>query len=150
MEETVTPALAGTDFASREPAPRIHGVTPRGLRNQPLSPALEGRFGRLFRRLAPAPAYSLEQLTELSEEMHEDPGGGAASWGQPNAQPEGGDNAAIPAGYTYFGQFIDHDITFDPASLLGRINDPDALHDFRTPRFDLDSLYGSGPADEPF
>src|SRR3989442_837151 len=46
----------------------------------------------------------------------------------------------IPAGYTYLGQFIDHDITFDPVSDLQRLNDPEALRDFRTPRLDLDSL----------
>jgi Animal haem peroxidase len=56
----------------------------------------------------------------------------------------------IPAGYTYLGQFIDHDITFDPVSSLQRQNDPDALHNFRTPRFDLDSLYGKGPNNDPF
>jgi hypothetical protein len=56
----------------------------------------------------------------------------------------------LPAGYTYFGQFVDHDITFDPVSSLHRQNDPDALVDFRTPRFDLDSVYGKGPADDPF
>jgi Animal haem peroxidase len=56
----------------------------------------------------------------------------------------------LPAGYTYFGQFVDHDITFDPVSSLGRQNDPEALVDFRTPRFDLDSLYGRGPADQPY
>jgi hypothetical protein len=56
----------------------------------------------------------------------------------------------LPAGYTYFGQFVDHDITFDPASSLTRQNDPNALVDFRTPRFDLDSLYGRGPADQPY
>ncbi|MEY2516381.1 MAG: hypothetical protein QOJ89_3739 [bacterium] len=60
------------------------------------------------------------------------------------------DNTHIPAGYTYLGQFIDHDITFDPTSLLGRDNDPQALVNFRTPRYDLDSLYGSGPQDQPF
>ncbi|MEU3274780.1 heme peroxidase family protein [Saccharomonospora sp. NPDC006951] len=60
------------------------------------------------------------------------------------------DNPAIPAGYTYLGQFIDHDLTFDPVSSLTRQNDPDALTDFRSPRFDLDSLYGRGPADDPF
>lgn len=151
MEDTpTTAALAGTSDSSQRPPARIHGVGPRGLRNQPLSPAFEGRFGRLFRRLPPGPAYKVEQLNELAETMREDPGGPGSSWGQPNAQPEGGDNAAIPAGYTYFGQFLDHDITFDPASLLDRVNDPDALVSFRTPRFDLDSLYGSGPADEPF
>src|SRR5262249_4606722 len=54
------------------------------------------------------------------------------------------------AGFTYLGQFIDHDLTFDPNSKLERENDPDALVDFRTPRLDLDSLYGDGPADNPF
>ena len=37
------------------------------------------------------------------------------------------ENSGIPAGYTYLGQFIDHDITFDPTSSLDRQNDPDAL-----------------------
>lgn len=142
--------LGGTEMASQRPPARIHGVEPRGLRNLPLSSTFEGRFGRLFRRLPPAPACSDAQLTELAEMMREDPGGNTGSWGQPDAQPEGGDNPAIPAAYTYFGQFLDHDITFDPTSMLDRVNDPDALRDFRTPRFDLDSLYGSGPADEPF
>ena len=67
--------------------------------------------------------------------------------------PDAGDdeeNMAIPAGYTYLGQFIDHDITFDPGSSLTKLNDPDALHNFRTPALDLDSVYGSGPKDEPF
>ena len=35
------------------------------------------------------------------------------------------ENAGIAAGYTYLGQFIDHDITFDPASSLQQQNDPD-------------------------
>ncbi|HSS56609.1 MAG TPA: heme peroxidase family protein [Solirubrobacteraceae bacterium] len=59
-------------------------------------------------------------------------------------------NLWLPAGYTYLGQFIDHDITFDPTSKLDRDNDPAALRNFRTPRFDLDSLYGAGPLDQPF
>jgi len=60
------------------------------------------------------------------------------------------DHPTLPAGYAYLGQFIDHDITFDPVSSLERQNDPDALHNFRTPRFDLDSVYGQGPADQPY
>lgn len=47
-------------------------------------------------------------------------------------------NRTIPSGYTYFGQFIDHDITFTSE---GGIN-------ARTPVFDLDSLYGGGPSSE--
>jgi hypothetical protein len=60
------------------------------------------------------------------------------------------ENDRVPAGYTYFGQFVDHDVTFDPTSSLQRHNDPRALVDFRTPRLDLDSVYGSGPIDQPF
>jgi len=65
-----------------------------------------------------------------------------------STRPDG--KLRLPAGYTYFGQFVDHDITFDPVSSLERQNDPDALVDFRTPRFDLDSLYGRGPSDQPY
>ncbi|MDQ3897116.1 MAG: heme peroxidase family protein [Actinomycetota bacterium] len=68
----------------------------------------------------------------------------------PVAGLEPGENPEIPAGYVYVGQFVDHDITFDPTSVLQRRNDPDALVDYRTPRFDLDSLYGAGPSDQPF
>ena len=66
----------------------------------------------------------------------------------PGGPPQ--DNPDIPSGYTYLGQFIDHDITFDQVSSLQRQNDPDALHNFRTPRFDLDSVYGRGPSDQPY
>jgi hypothetical protein len=64
--------------------------------------------------------------------------------------PRTGDNTKIPAGFTYLGQFIDHDITFDPTSKLDQLNDPGALVNFRTPRFDLDSVYGSGPKVQPY
>ncbi|MUN08060.1 peroxidase [Agromyces luteolus] len=60
------------------------------------------------------------------------------------------DNPKIPSGYTYLGQFVDHDVTFDTASSLERQNDPDALTNFRSPRFDLDCIYGRGPVDDPF
>lgn len=59
-------------------------------------------------------------------------------------------NSKIPAGYTYFGQFVDHDITFDPASSLMRQNDPNGILNFRTPRLDLDCVYGRGPDDQPY
>ena len=59
-------------------------------------------------------------------------------------------NPWVPAGYTYLGQFIDHDITFDPTSRLDQDNEPTRLVNFRTPRFDLDSLYGRGPLDQPY
>lgn len=125
--------------------PLLHGKPSRGDRQVSLSPLFEGRFGRMFRRLPSAPPLLDDQLIQIAEQMRQAtaPGG----WG---GVPASSDNPPIPAGYTYFGQFLDHDVTFDPASSLDKINDPDALRDFRTPRYDLDSLYGSGPEDEPF
>src|SRR5207244_5569277 len=58
--------------------------------------------------------------------------------------------STIPAGYTYLGQFVGHDLTFDPASSLQRADDPEGLVDYRTPRFDLDCVYGRGPDDQPY
>lgn len=56
------------------------------------------------------------------------------------------DNPDIPAGYTYLGQFINHDITIrTPSNLL----DPIPRTDVRTCALDLDSLYGGGPGERP-
>ncbi|MDO8211284.1 heme peroxidase family protein [Conexibacter sp. CPCC 206217] len=114
------------------------GITPRGLDSVPKSALFEGRFGRIFRTL-PVPAHDDGALRRLGDALPEETGVGATA-----------DNPAIPSAYTYFGQFVDHDITFDPVSQLQRVNDPDALVDFRTPRFDLDSVYGAGPTASPF
>jgi hypothetical protein len=61
-----------------------------------------------------------------------------------------GEESGIPALYTYFGQFIDHDITFDPMTTLIQHNDPDAVTDFRTPALDLDNVHSRGPGDQPY
>lgn len=59
-------------------------------------------------------------------------------------------NSSIAAGYTYLGQFIDHDITFDTKA-LDRLGETDVgeLVNARTPALDLDSLYGGGPEKSP-
>ena len=62
----------------------------------------------------------------------------------------GVDVGTIPAGYTYLGQFIDHDVTFDPTPLGGRRRRPGRTVNRRTPRLDLDSLYGGGPDVQPY
>jgi hypothetical protein len=145
-----------------------HGTSPpRGLARLARSPVDQGRYGRMFRHLKPCTPDDAA-LKALADSMlpypipTEAPAGDTAGTAAPAApapapdppdppspiQP--GENPDIPAGYTYVGQFVDHDITFDPTSVLERRNDPDALVDFRTPRFDLDSLYGSGPDDQPF
>jgi heme peroxidase len=60
----------------------------------------------------------------------------------------GGGTAGIPAGFTYLGQFADHDLTFDKtAVMLGDRVAPTDLLQARSPSLDLDSLYGAGPDD---
>src|SRR5262249_8576291 len=119
--------------------PRTHSES-RGLGVTSQSSITEGRFGRLFRHLDAADYVDPnkkpdEILRELAAKM------------VTKADPKQG---PIPAGYTYLGQFIDHDLTFDPVSSLQRDNDPSSIEDYRTPRFDLDSVYGRGPADNPY
>src|SRR5947199_2681834 len=117
----------------------------RGAEQSTRSPLFEGRFGRMFRRLHAA-VFSERALHALATQMI------AAAEDAPTPETEIDDeeNQGISAGYTYLGQFIDHDLTFDPASSLQKQNDPEALEDFRTPRFDLDSVYGRGPNDQPY
>jgi hypothetical protein len=61
-----------------------------------------------------------------------------------------GPDSIIPAGYTYFGQFVDHDITFDVSSTLDAPQDANTITNMRTPALDLDSVYGRGPALDPY
>lgn len=58
-------------------------------------------------------------------------------------------NRRMTAGMTFVGQFLDHDLTFDQTSSLERQADPEAITNFRTPMFELDSVYGSGPGASP-
>jgi hypothetical protein len=55
------------------------------------------------------------------------------------------DNPTTTAGVTFFGQFLDHDMTFDATSRLGVATRPERSVNSRTPSFDLDSVYGRGP-----
>lgn len=66
-----------------------------------------------------------------------------------NAIAAGGGGASqIPAGFTYLGQFIDHDLTFDRTNVMfGEHVSPSQLLQARSPSLDLDSLYGAGPQD---
>src|SRR5687768_4152841 len=68
--------------------------------------------------------------------------------------PDSDKNSPVPAAYTYFGQFVDHDITLETASaslsdLLSPTMAPmaldkirDSLFNMRSATLDLDSLYG--------
>lgn len=68
--------------------------------------------------------------------------------GQPSTDI--GPDSIIPAGYTYFGQFVDHDVTLDVSSTIDAPGNADTINNMRSPSMDLDSLYGRGPALDPF
>src|SRR5262245_44838576 len=126
---------------------RTHSTPLRGLMSASRSPLFQGKFGRMFRSLPPATYGQTEEqtnhnLTQLALAMKSD--------ADPVKDGKDEEESGIPALYTYLGQFIDHDLTFDPASSLQKQNDPDALVDFRTPSFDLDCVYGRGPDDQPY
>jgi hypothetical protein len=67
----------------------------------------------------------------------------------PSLSANNPNNPTHTAGTTFFGQFVDHDITFDTSSPLGVPTDPSASVNARTPSLDLDSLYGHGPVASP-
>src|SRR5207249_2228977 len=124
-----------------------HGVPPRGLMSTKRSPFFEGHFGRMFRALPMAKFgttddENIKNLTGLGSAM-------SADFDPPKDDTDD-EESGIPALYTYLGQFIDHDLTFDPESSFQKKKDPDALTDFRTPAFDLDNVYGRGPGDQPY
>jgi hypothetical protein len=119
-----------------------HGlVEQRGMNKAAMTdagPVRSHRFGNQFANL---PVY--DRATAFLRRLGS---AGGPLFGEPN--PE--DDADVPAGVAFFGQFIDHEITFDPTSEIDRRNDPQALRNFRTPALDLDSVYGSGPEASPY
>lgn len=156
VKMAVQPALDKARALTLSNLFRHHGRPLRGLDHIGRSSVDAGFFGRMFRSLPPAP-HQEKDLAQLgaamiiveAEKFHQV--NGRTTKDSPITDLEPADeNPTIPSGYTYLGQFIDHDISFDPASSLQKTNDPDALEDFRTPRLDLDSLYGAGPDDQPY
>lgn len=63
-------------------------------------------------------------------------------------------NEDVPSFFTYFGQFVDHDMTLDKLLLTellaeGRVVEPSTIINNRDPRLNLDSVYGLGPEANP-
>ena len=139
--------------------PPIEGARdePRRRRCRPGDPRSrfydEGRFGRLFPtlpRFAADTPLIRDALIELGA------AGGPMDAGDDLSDPvtlitdpaksaNNPNNPTMTAGFTFLGQFIDHDMTFDPTSSLARRQDPESIRNFRIPALDLDSVYGGGP-----
>src|SRR5256886_14574069 len=108
-----------------------------------LSTADAGKYGRMF-ALLPALETDEEYLLALGR------AGSIMDVDSTQGGTEGNsDNPRIAAGFPVFGQFIAHDITADRSLLLhhARLKE---LRNFRTPRLDLESLYGAGPTGNPY
>ena len=139
--ESVVKALK----ALEPPVKRFHGAKmpllwfPVGLRKSPCRDMFGYMFRANVRNASKLPFNSTVQalLGQLGELMG-DPG------------RDTGADSVIPAGYTYFGQFVDHDITLDVSSVIEAAQDAEKITNMRTPALDLDSVYGRGPALEPY
>lgn len=59
------------------------------------------------------------------------------------------DNLGLTSGFTYFGQFLDHDLTLDTSPPPTSPVDPTTLTNSRTFALDLDSMYGGGLTGSP-
>ncbi|MEU4694665.1 LysM peptidoglycan-binding domain-containing protein [Actinoplanes sp. NPDC023714] len=120
-------------------------------------PPPPGPFDLLFPGLQDDEANLVEQTPKTPEKL--------AALGTAMADPDTrGEDSPIPAVYTYFGQFVDHDITLEiqrPGSgTMAELLDPNmtplplaqvrtALRNQRTATLDLDSVYDPpAPRDE--
>ncbi len=144
-EPAPTPTVAQSIKALEAPVRRFHGTKvplswfPREL----VDPQRADTFGYMFsasvRNATKLPFNVSTQalLTQLGNLMGD-------------AGRDTGADSIIPAGHTYFGQFVDHDITLDVSSTLDAPQDATTISNMRTPALDLDSVYGRGPALDPY
>ncbi|MFE6487151.1 peroxidase family protein [Streptomyces sp. NPDC057757] len=109
--------------------------------DEPVEPSKPSTIAALrkfrFSRLSPEPSTAVTSRP-LRESL-------AAAMTPAGRTPDS-DHPAIPAGFTYLGQFVDHDLTLDATARdLEQDVTVDELVQGRSPALDLDSLYGRGP-----
>ena len=116
--------------------------SPIHLRDHCLAPervdapvAAGGRYGRMF---------DLPALEADDTLLHElGAAGGFCDGG------EAAGDSSVEAGWPFFGQYVAHDLTADRSPLRTH-TDLDALRNMRSPRANLESLYGGGPGGSPY
>ena len=103
---------------------------------QSISREPKGYYSRLFAKPAePIPREGEAKLVELGRAMRYE------------VEREG--TLTPRVGYTYFGQFLGHDLTYDTTPLEGPYLEPGDTPNYRTPSLDLDHVYGGGPEKSP-
>jgi len=95
-----------------------------------------GRYGRMFPDL-PAATFDDDRLLALGME------GSICDGGISDA------NSRVEAGQPFFGQYLAHDLTADRSPLRARA-DVNLLRNVRSPRANLEALYGGGPVGSPY
>lgn len=121
------------------------------------SPSPDNSFTRMFPELppfAPQSDAARDQVKKLGEkggviDALDDLSDPVLSITDPTRSLNNPDNPSMTAGVTFFGQFLDHDLTLDPRSPLLERSNPRTTTNFRTAAFDLDSLYGEGLEGSP-
>jgi hypothetical protein len=116
---------------------RDHCLAPDRLVDAPI---YGGRYGRMFPDLPPFSAD--EAFLHMIGSA-----GGACDASE--AGETGGDDARVAAGWPFLGQFVAHDITADRSPLRSHTEE-NALRNFRTPRLNLECVYGGGPVGSPY
>ena len=151
VSEVVSKVLASvglSPFASNNPltpadSPALWAVL-AWVRRRAEEAHAPSSFGRMFpvggssedtAALPPLNRQTNEELAKLAQGMLEE----AAI-----ANPKG-----TTAGITFFGQFIDHDLTLDNEPPPTDTVDVEGLVNGRSFAFDLDSVYGGGPKKSP-
>ena len=112
--------------------PRDHCLAPERV-DAPIGEG--GRYGRMF----DLPALMVDETL-----LHE--------LGAAGGFCDGGDcedDARVEAGWPFFGQYVAHDLTADRSPLRAHA-DLGSLRNMRSPRANLESLYGGGPAGSPY
>lgn len=149
LSSTPEQAVSADDITKRN---NLHVTRPTAPRHP------DDSFSRMFPGLlpyAPATSEAREQAKELGKQ------GGILDARDnllispkdlivdPEHSKNNSDNTSMTAGVTFFGQFLDHDLTLALKAPILEQTHPRRTTNFRTAEFDLDSVYGNAPDRSP-
>src|SRR5690242_14859100 len=127
--------LAGLLSCNAEQDNGLPGTKPAG------APVPANVFSRMFPDLPPF-APPTDEVREQAKQLGVKGGLLDARDNQPGQNNP--DNPTMTEGVTFFGQFLDHDLTLSLKTPLLEQTHPGQTTNVRTAEFDLDSLYGTG------